>query len=533
MKDTLKDALNEIDDTYIAEAAEPYRRNSMVSWLVASAAMLVLLIGIALMLGKDPGGPVQIGSQPNHSTGTPPFSSYFPSSVVPSWSYPPTQPSNVFPGTTSPTVPPTYTPQQPTNPIVPPTYPDEPPPIPPPLPPNTIPLSNFLLWPEIIREIQQIGSRPENSSLSPTMPAYQCGINLVVVAKVKDVLPDVYQDPLTTRYYHILKMEMLDNVNVKNMPREFYLRLSTHLSTDLDIFTRLVLSIQQVGIENYLMINQDLSQMQPFSLLFELYSDQGMYGSLGDLIAFTDGVWDQRLYKMKGWERPSALTSDYPVCDEYNTIEDCRSRILKISSKNNIPTKRVYTAKDIATGTAQEEFLEWVKPFRNGVYAQKFKESGTVYYTRLINNFPTNEVIRVSQEEANWLSEHFTEEDLFSLPDLGAFMTDLQLYKLETMNSPHSDFYKDKEVYLKSIWAEGKYYKVNGHIYGLVKVCWAYWTNRSSNAHKWPGSYVDAMYYLISADGSYVVAQRDEIAKLLGEDFLEPEYDVLEPFPPV
>jgi hypothetical protein len=41
------------------------------------------------------------------------------------------------------------------------------------------------------------------------------------------------------------------------------------------------------------------------------------------------------------------------------------------------------------------------------------------------------------------------------------------------------------------------------------------------------------MYYLISADGSYVVAQRDEIAKLLGEDFLEPEYDVLEPFPPV
>ena len=268
-------------------------------------------------------------------------------------------------------------------------------------------------------------------------------------------------------------------------------------------------------------------------MLFELYTDNIFFSSYGDLIAFSDGVWDQRLYNMKGWERPSALTSDYPVCDGYTTIEDCRSRILKTISKNNIPTKRVYTATDIATGVAQEEILEWVKPFANGVYAQKFNESGTVHYTRLINNFPTNEIIRVSQEEANWLSEQFTEEDLLSIPDLGAFMTDLQQYKLETMNSPHAEFYKNKAVYLKSIWAEGKYYKVNGKVYGLVKVCWEYWTNSSSNAHKWPGSYIDAMYYLISADGSYVVAQRDEIANLLGEDFLEREYDVLEPFPPV
>ena len=516
--DELLNAIEHIDADLIEAADRPVKnRNSMISLVAAFAAVLVLLIGVAFALGDYPGGPVQMGSQPSHSTGTPPFSSNFPSSILPSWSHSSTKPSTEHSSTTSPTVPS--------------TYPQNPPPTPPPLPPNTIPLANFLKKPEMITGLQQIGSRAENPSLAPTMPYYGFDIHMVVEARVKQVLPGVYQDPLTKRSYHILKMETLDVVSVENMPQEFYLRLSDHVSTDLHIFTSLVLSIQQVGIENYLLINQNQAQMQPFSLLFELYGDQGMFGSLGDLIAFSDGVWDQRLYKMKGWEHGDIFPSDYPV-GKVSTIAECKARILEKISKQSLTTMKVYTSTDIVTGTAQEEFLEYIKPFANGVYAQKLYGSSKVHYTRLINSFQTNETIHISRDEAYWVTEHFTQEDLSSIPDLGAFMMELQS-KLETMYSPHMDFYIDKEVYLKCTWAEGKYYKVNGQIYGLVKVCWAYWTNRSSNAHKWPGSYVDAMYYLISADGSYIVAQRDEIAKLLGEDFLEREYDVLEPFPPV
>jgi hypothetical protein len=560
MKETLQNALDELDDKYIAEAVSlPKKRPHDWFSTGAFAAMLTLLIGISFLISHAPNDPAQLGSFPNNTGSLFPFSSTNGSSGLHSSGssscYPlpptlPTQPPTHPMSTTLPTQQSTF----PTLPILPtlPTLPTIPadtlppstdaqePTTHPPLPPNTMPLFNSLKDPQKIIGLSQIGSRPQHPVSAPVSPAYAFDTTeMVVHAKVIEVLPGVYKDTLTNRCYHILKLETLEAIYVKNMPEEFYLRLSTDYSTDLKKFTSLVLSIQQVGIENYLLNNWDQAQIQAFSLLFELTGSSAgpFYDSYGDLIAFTDGVWDKRLYKMEGWELSDyyieRLPTDYPVRDGYTTIEDCKSRILQRISKQNSTPKKVYTAADIATGAAQEELLAWVAPFKNGVYAQKFNKSGSVEYTRLINNFPTNEVIRVSQAGANWLSEHFTEEELLSLPDLGAFLTDLQQYKLETMNSPHAEFYKNKAVYLKSIWAEGKYYKVNGQVYGLVKVCWAYWTSSSSNAHKWPGSYVDAMYYLISADGSYVVAQRDEIAQLLGEDFLESEYDVLEPFPPI
>jgi hypothetical protein len=359
---------------------------------------------------------------------------------------------------------------------------------------------------------------------------------MVVHAKVIEVLPGVYKDTLTNRCYHILKLETLEAIYVKNMPEEFYLRLSTDYSTDLKKFTSLVLSIQQVGIENYLLNNWDQAQIQAFSLLFELTGSSAgpFYDSYGDLIAFTDGVWDKRLYKMEGWELSDyyieRLPTDYPVRDGYTTIEDCKSRILQRISKQNSTPKKVYTAADIATGAAQEELLAWVAPFKNGVYAQKFNKSGSVEYTRLINNFPTNETIYIGQDGAYRQSEHFTQDDLDSIPHLGLFMLDM-VFKIVTMDSPHADYYKNKPVSLKSFWAEGKYYKVKGQVYGLVKVCWEYWTNDTVH-YTDSGAFYDTLYYLFSADGSYIIAERDEIAALLGDDFLESEYDVLEPFFP-
>ena len=94
----LLNAIEHIDADLIDAADVPVKkRNSMVGLVAALAAMLVLVISIAFMLGEYPGGPVQIGSQPGHSSGTPPFSSNDPSTVLPSWSHPPTQPSNVYP----------------------------------------------------------------------------------------------------------------------------------------------------------------------------------------------------------------------------------------------------------------------------------------------------------------------------------------------------------------------------------------------------------------------------------------------------
>lgn len=556
MKETLQNALDELDDKYIAEAVSLPKKNQH-DWFStgAFAAMLTLLIGISFLISHAPNDPVQMGSFPNNTGSLFPFSSTNGSSGVHSSGssscYPlpptlPTQPPTHPMSTTLPTQQSTF----PTLPILPtlPTLPTIPadslppstdaqePTTHPPLPPNTMPLFNSLKDPQKIIGLSQIGSRPQNPIIAPVSPAYAFDTTeMVVHAKVIEVLPGVYKDTLTNRRYHILKLETLEAIYVKNMPGEFYLRLSTDYSTDLKKFTSLVLSIQQVGIENYLLNNWDQAQMQVFSFLFELSgsSTGPFYDSYGDLIAFTDGVWDKRLYKMEGWELSDYyiehLPTDYPVRDGYTTIEDCKTRILQRIAKQNSTPKNVYTAADIATGAAQEEFLAWVEPFKNGVYAQKINKSGSVEYTRLINNFPTNETIYIGQDGAYRQSEHFTQDDLDSIPHLGLFMLDLG-FKIVTMDSPHADYYKDKQVSLKSFWAEGKYYKVNGQVYGLVKVCWAYWTNDAVH-YTDSGAYYDTLYYLFSADGSYIIAERNEIEVLLGDDFLESEYDVLEPFP--
>lgn len=73
MSKPISDALNEIDDRYIAEAAAPKKRSRKPYWFAAVAAVLVLAIGIGALLGGygTPGittGPAQLGSKPTKPT---------------------------------------------------------------------------------------------------------------------------------------------------------------------------------------------------------------------------------------------------------------------------------------------------------------------------------------------------------------------------------------------------------------------------------------------------------------------------------
>lgn len=73
MNDLLKDALNEIDDQYIAEAAQPQKRARKPYWYAAIAALLALAIGLGAIFGSNgiPGattGPIQIGTNPTNGS---------------------------------------------------------------------------------------------------------------------------------------------------------------------------------------------------------------------------------------------------------------------------------------------------------------------------------------------------------------------------------------------------------------------------------------------------------------------------------
>ena len=118
--------------------------------------------------------------------------------------------------------------------------------------------------------------------------------------------------------------------------------------------------------------------------------------------------------------------------------------------------------------------------------------------------------------------EAFTGEDLAALPDLGGLMATLNL---DGMTPPHMDYYEQMDVRLWRNGATGKYMKVDGQVYGIVKVTWQFLAN---GVYDVTCSYYDALYYLVSADGSYRTAERAELERLVGEDplILDPEYGV-------
>ena len=121
-------------------------------------------------------------------------------------------------------------------------------------------LVNHTVNPEKLTGVQILGSPVSGDSGSTggvqhVPPRFQFAIHMVVEARVAEILPDEYTDALSRYPYRILRMETLEAVSGRNSPREFYLRLPWWMSPELDRFDTLLLSIKQVALENYMLVN--------------------------------------------------------------------------------------------------------------------------------------------------------------------------------------------------------------------------------------------------------------------------------------
>jgi hypothetical protein len=139
-----------------------------------------------------------------------------------------------------------------------------------------------------------------------------------------------------------------------------------------------------------------------------------------------------------------------------------------------------------------------------------------VEYTRLINGFHTTERIELYKSLVYRRGEAFSPEDLESLPDLGGFISELDL---ENLQQPNAELYQGKWVELLRKGATGYYAKVGGKVYGIVKVTWWYVQNDIYDVRR--QSFYDALYYLVDADGSVTSISYEELRSLIGNaDFL-------------
>lgn len=390
-----------------------------------------------------------------------------------------------------------------------PTLPD-----PPSAPRELLDLIEHKIYSQPLTGVQVLGSPGfnTNAGVSYEPPEFYFMSNLVVEAKVVRILPDQYWDPMNNSAYHIIQMETVEGLLGKDLPKEFYFRLSVGMSAELGRFDRLILSMSQVGIENYLLYNKTTQTGEVFSLLFEAYNARRPH--YGSVIAFTDGVVDMSLWELEDWhvggsavEAMRGLTLE----DIKDKVPDNTDRIIEIGNLY-VRTRANFAASPV---------YEYVSPFENGIFAHTYDSRlSTVRYCRLINGFMTTEQILVTEDTVTYEGEAFTEEDLKALPDLGALMATLDL---DTMSPPHMEYYEQMDVRLRQKGATGKYIKVDGQVYGIVKVTWQFLDNGVYDA---TCSYYDALYYLVSADGSSRIVERTELEMLVGEDplILDPEY---------
>lgn len=387
-----------------------------------------------------------------------------------------------------------------------------------------ISLIDHTICPESLTGAQIIGSPVSGSDKSfggtqGCPPIFSFDLNLMVEAKVIEVLPDAYTDPTTRWQFHIIRFETLEVMAGKNFPKEFYLRLSLEMSTELDQFDSLILSLRQVGIEDYILLNQTTRTMEAFSLVFEMDSCRH-WSHFSTAMAFDDGVLDPSLWELEKWEPSSYYVEKILAGDPYinfpakegSTVEDVKNYIYaKKQQSQQLQNLTVQTQADFSKNAA----FDYVKPFVNGVFIQSQLVDGGVTYMRIINGFHTTERIALKGGSATYEGEAFTKEDLSALPDLGGMIETLDL---ESLEQPYGQYYNGLDVRLWNMGATGMYAKVDGQVYGIVKVTWHYLKN---GVYDTTISYYDALYYLINADGSYCTASWEELQYLIGNnDFL-------------
>ena len=297
-------------------------------------------------------------------------------------------------------------------------------------------------------------------------PTKQFGQTMSVHAKIVEILPDTYcffngYGRIGRTAYRILRLRVLDTIVGSNMPSQIYYLLPAYLSMDLTEYDSFIVTLRQLGVENYTMVNATQQTLEAFTLLFEPWSVDACWGSV---MAFSDGVLDPSLWDKEGWnhvkdEVLSWIAPDgperYPGKQGRN-IEDTKTAILNARQLAEQEHWYAWLPRVVTTNTfwwkeARQE-LRYIRSeagFRHIYLRQSPINYADAYvhadYIRYINGFATNEWIHITtlafdlsdiplalknggvRREVDHFVQ-FTDEDLQNLPDLPGFVEKVKVY---------------------------------------------------------------------------------------------------------
>lgn len=363
-------------------------------------------------------------------------------------------------------------------------------------------------------------------------------IGTVIEAEIIEVYPDLYSygsgyDSIfnSDNTCHVAKVKVIESFNTKGLPEEIFISYRHYGADIFDGYERFIMSLDQVGVENYLLINETQRRIDYFSNMFESALVDIGYGSF---IAFNDNKVDTTFWKKANYM--DSYTPNLPpvmerVLDEpgmyvypatrtstLKEVKDNVRRQIKAKSKN-YPNRRYdnrnyLTSDDIFVSEEATKIRGYVKPGKNNVFSYTltvYSEGIKVVYTRLVNGFQTNEVITIweggdGNRDISVRGGKHNSDDLKKMPDIAGVIEDL---KIMDMKPPRVDPVKFG-LDLKSVSAEGIYRKIDGKIYGIVRVLWVF-TDGKANAR-------DAVYYLYDESGEGRVISEEELKAIIGDD---------------
>ena len=364
------------------------------------------------------------------------------------------------------------------------------------------------------------GSVGSGGDVAAEMMAPDLYLHTVVEVQVLEVLSDTYYVTSSAQNYRVARLRVLDRIRGEGIPNEIYLLYPYYDQYVFDGFDTLILSLTQEGVENFMMVGKESRTVQYFPNMFEITSTRDL--GYGSAIAFRDGVVDPKL-----WERcpngykSAAYLLDVPTypASHGSTAEEVKENIRAILAEGKRWHISSYgydyvTADDIFLTEEQKALLPYLAPNGNSSFRQSisiFKDRVAATYERYVNGFATGEQIWLNFEYKGKIEKkgtHYTGEEISRLPDIGAAIASIDPSSLKP---PHIDLSETKSLLRLQI--SGVYRKVDGKLYGIVKVIWTYRYRDES-----PMTYIkDDCYFLYDESGNGQMIERDALNALLGE----------------
>ena len=363
---------------------------------------------------------------------------------------------------------------------------------------------------------------PADVEFATVEPKFEFKLGYIhVVARAVEEYTGIYETlstyggTLTDGTYRLFRMEVIDPLE-SGMEGTFYYLLPSRLkSGDLTQYDALLISMRQLP-RNYVVRNNN--QLSAVEYLF-MDPSPVPTPELGNILPFTDGVFDPSLWEGKEWEyayhrfeKGLSYGDEALLVAPGSTLKTALKRLDKQLDQweNWVQLDRV-EHYDFQTEEARQA-LEYVKPFENGIFVPLWRspnyQSSAPEYRRYINGCPTNEWISIDlQDESVRKSEYsFEDEDFENLPDISAYIANLDLSRF----SPQHMDTDGKTMIFNSV--VGWYEKTETGVYSVVQIRWRYFDTADDSI-----GYLDETFILLEETGGRIVS-REELIRLIGNN---------------